>query len=216
MSAIPKALGAGLDIRQGVQVTRLQQDGEGWLLHLEAGTQRCARLVVTAPAPQVTGLLGVGHPLLADLASVRLAPCLTLMAAVAGPAPFITRHDKDDPLSWIAQDSSKAGRPQGMGALWVAQAGEAFSTAHLEKNAEEIATLMLPLLCDRLGVTPDRMTYAAAHRWRYARVTQALGQPFVRSADATLYLGGDWCIGPRLEAAWESGTAIAEAILAGV
>ena len=216
MSAIPKALGAGLDIRQGVQVTRLQQDAEGWLLHLEAGTQRCAHLVVTVPAPQVTGLLGVGHPLLADLASVRLAPCLTLMAAVAGPAPFITRHDRDDPLSWIAQDSSKAGRPQGMGALWVAQAGEAFSTAHLEKNAKEVAALMLPLLCDRLGVTPDRVTYAEAHRWCYARVTQALGQPFVRSADGTLYLGGDWCIGPRIEAAWESGTAIAEAILAGV
>jgi len=216
MSAIPKALGAGLDIRQGVKVTRLQQDGEGWLLHLEAGTQRCARLVVTAPAPQVTGLLGVGHPLLADLASVRLAPCLTLMAAVAGPAPFITRHDRDDPLSWIAQDSSKAGRPQGVGALWVAQAGEAFSTANLEKNAKEVAALMLPLLCDRLGVTPDRVTYAEAHRWRYARVTQALGQPFVRSADGTLYLGGDWCIGPRIEAAWDSGTAIAEAILAGV
>jgi predicted NAD/FAD-dependent oxidoreductase len=31
-----------------------------------------------------------------------------------------------------------------------------------------------------------------------------------------LYLGGDWCIGPRIEAAWDSGTAIAEAILAGI
>ena len=75
---------------------------------------------------------------------------------------------------------------------------------------------MLPLLCDRLGVTPDRVTHAAAHRWRYARVTRALSQPFVRSADGTLYLGGDWCIGPRIEAAWDSGTAIAEAILAEV
>jgi len=216
MSAIPKALGAGLDIRQGVQVTRVQQDGDGWVLHVEGDTLNCAHVVMTVPAPQVAGLLGDGHPLVANLASVRLAPCLTLMAAVMAPAPFITRQDKDDPLSWIAQDSSKSGRPQGLGALWVAQAGEAFSAAHLEKSAEEIAALMLPLLCDRLGVTPDRVTYAAAHRWRYARVTQALGQPFVRSADGTLYLGGDWCIGPRVEAAWTSGTAIADAILAGM
>ena len=136
------------------------------------------------------------------------------MAAIAAPAPFITRQDPDDPLSWIAQDSSKPGRPQGLGALWVAQADEAFSAAHLDHSAEQIAALMLPLLCDRLGVAPDRVTHAAAHRWRYARVTQALGQPFVRSADATLYLGGDWCIGPRVEAAWTSGTAIAKAILA--
>jgi predicted NAD/FAD-dependent oxidoreductase len=45
-------------------------------------------------------------------------------------------------------------------------------------------------------------------------VKQALGQSFLRSDDGSLYLGGDWCIGPRVEAAWTSGTAIADAILA--
>ena len=72
---------------------------------------------------------------------------------------------------------------------------------------------MLPLLCERLGVTLDHVTHAAAHRWRYARVTQALGLPFLHNPEGTLYLGGDWCIGPRVEAAWTSGTAIAQAIL---
>jgi renalase len=214
MSAIPKALGAGLDIRQAVQVSRAQQDGDGWVLHLDTGTMTVAQVFVTVPAPQIAGLLGERHPLVAALAPVRLAPCLTLMAAVAGPAPFITRQDSDDPLAWIAQDSAKPGRTQGQDTLWVAQAGEAFSVAHLENTPEEITALMLPLLCDPLGVTADRVTHAAAHRWRYARVTQALGQPFLRSPDATLYLGGDWCIGPRVEAAWTSGTAIADDILA--
>jgi hypothetical protein len=45
-------------------------------------------------------------------------------------------------------------------------------------------------------------------------VTQALGLPFLRSPDASLHLGGDWCIGARVEAAWDSGTAIADDILA--
>lgn len=214
MSAIPKTLGAGLDIRQNTQVTRLVQDDDGWALHLDSGVLRAAHVVVTVPAPQVVGLLGADHPLVLACAPVRLAPCLTLMAAVAAPAPFITRQDADDALSWIAQDNSKPGRPQGAAALWVAQAGEAFSQAHLEDDPAVITAHMLPLLCDRLGVPADRVTYASAHRWRYARVTQALGQPFVRSPDATLYLGGDWCIGPRVEAAWTSGTAIADDILA--
>ncbi len=97
MSAIPKALGAGLDIRLGVQVCRLQQDGDGWLLQLEGASLRAARVVVTVPAPQIAGVLGVEHPLVAKLAPVRVAPCLTLMAAVDGRAPFITRQDPDDP-----------------------------------------------------------------------------------------------------------------------
>jgi renalase len=78
----------------------------------------------------------------------------------------------------------------------------------------DIASCMLPLLCDRLNISHDKVTHAAAHRWRYARVTRALGQPYISSADATLYLGGDWCIGARVEAAWDSGTALAEDILA--
>ena len=214
MSAIPKALGAGLDIRQNAQVARVVQDDDGWALHLDTDSMRAARVVVTVPAPQVAGLLGAEHPLVAPLAPVRLAPCLTLMAAVTAPAPFVTQQGADDPLSWIAQDSAKPGRPQGGATQWVAQAGEAFSVAHLEETPTEITARMLPLLCDRLGVPVDRVSHASAHRWRYARVTKALGQPFLRSPDATLYLGGDWCIGPRVEAAWTSGTAIADDILA--
>ena len=214
MTAIPKALGAELDIRQNAQVARVVQNDDGWALHLDTGTMRAARVVVTVPAPQVADLLGAEHRLVAALAPVRLAPCLTLMAAVTAPAPFITRQDADDPLTWIAQDSAKPGRPQGVATQWVAQADEAFSQTHLEKTPTEITARMLPLLCDRLNVPLDRVTHAAAHRWRYARVTQALGQPFLRSPDATLYLGGDWCIGPRVEAAWTSGTAIADDILA--
>jgi renalase len=214
MSAIPKALGCGLDIRQNAQVARVVQDNDGWALHLESTTLRAARVVMTVPAPQVAGLLGADHPLVAALCPVRLAACLTLMATVAAPAPFITRQDTDDPLSWIAQDSAKPGRPQSAATQWVGQAGEAFSMEHLEETSTQIVARMLPMLCDRLGVTPDRVTHASAHRWRYARVTQALGQPFLCSPDATLYLGGDWCIGPRVEAAWTSGIAIADDIVA--
>ena len=129
------------------------------------------------------------------------------------PAPFISRQDLEDPLAWIALDNSKPDRPQG-NALWVAQASQDFSETHLEQDTHSIANAMLPLLCDRLSVTSDRVIHAATHRWRYARVIQALDQPFLTSANGTLHLGGDWCIGPRVEAAWESGTAIAQDILA--
>ena len=84
---------------------------------------------------------------------------------------------------------------------------------HLEKNLPDIAALMLPLMCKRLDVTLGRITHAVAHRWRYSRVSKALGQPFVSTPDRTLYLGGDWCVGPDIEDAWTSGTAIAQDLL---
>ena len=45
-------------------------------------------------------------------------------------------------------------------------------------------------------------------------MTASVGQPFLRDAGGALYLGGDWYIGPRVEAAWTSGTAIANDLLA--
>lgn len=214
MSALPRALAAGLEIRQNTQVARIVPEGGGWTLHLPGGAIRAARVVLTLPAPQAAALLPADHPLAAALAPVRLDPCLTLMAAVSAAPPFVSRRDPDDPLAWIAQDSSKPGRPRATGALWVAQAGARFSRTHLEQDPAAIAAAMLPLLCDRLGVGPAQVTHAAAHRWRYARVTQPLGQPFLADDTGSLHLGGDWCLGPRVEAAWDSGTAIAADLLA--
>ncbi len=213
MTALAKALAVGVTVHQGHEVSRVTRVDGDWHLRIGATDHQAARVVITVPAPQVAGLLGPDHPLTAPLRAVQIDPCLTLMAAVNAPAPFVTRSDGDDPLAWIAQDSHKPGRPVGDITTWVAQAGTAFSRAHLDLDPAAMAAVMLPLLCDRLGVMPDQVAYAAAHRWRYARVAAPLGQPFLSTDDGSLYLGGDWCIGPRVEAAWTSGTAIAADLL---
>lgn len=216
MSALAKGMvqGLALELHQGAQVSRISAGDHGWSLRVGTRDHLADRVVVTVPAPQVAALIGADHPLVGRLADVRLDPCLTLMAAVQGPARFAHRADPEDPLAWIAQDSSKPGRPAGGAVAWVAQAGLAFSQEHLEQDPAAIAAAMVPLLCDRLGVTQDRLRHASAHRWRHARVATPLGVPFLRSDDDTLYLGGDWCIGARVEAAWTSGTAMAEDLLA--
>jgi renalase len=212
MSSLAKGLAQGLSIQQGAEVTAARPAQDGW--QVVAGAQRwsCRHLIVTVPAPQVAGIIGADHPLVAQLSAVTYAPNLTLMAGVRGQAPFVTARDPAADLAWIAQDSSKPGRPQGAVA-WVAQASAAFSAAHLEQDKDAIAALMLPLLLDRLGADAADVTYAAGHRWRYAQVTQALGQPFLRG-DGGLYLGGDWCLGPLVEDGWTSGRAIAADLLA--
>ncbi|MFU8825491.1 NAD(P)/FAD-dependent oxidoreductase [Yoonia sp.] len=213
MSALAKGLGAGLVVRQDALVTALMRQGAGWQVQVGDQMLDASHVIVTVPAPQIAAIIGADHPLAASLGNVAYAPNLTLMAAVDGPAPFTTMRYPDADLAWIAQDSSKPSRPQGATA-WVAQASHAFSATHLERDKDAIADLMLPLLLDRLDAAPGQVRYASAHRWRYAQVTRALGQPFLRSDDATLYLGGDWCLGPLVEDAWTSGTAMADDLLA--
>ncbi|XOY57068.1 MAG: NAD(P)/FAD-dependent oxidoreductase [Rhodobacterales bacterium] len=213
MTALAKGIGAGLDLRQEALVTGLSRDGDSWRVHLGDQALTASYVICTVPTPQVAGIIGADHPLVARLTDVAYAPNLTLMAAIDGPAPFVVARDPDADLAWIAQDSTKPDRPQGPVA-WVAQASTAFSATHLELDKDAIADLMLPLLLDRLGATAAQVRYAAAHRWRYSQVTQALGAAFLRDDTGTLYLGGDWCLGPKVEDAWTSGTAIADDLLA--
>jgi len=215
MSALAKHLARGLDVRHDVEVSRILRVGDEWEVRTGTETYRATRVILTTPAPQIGPLIGQDHALAKRIATVRMAPCLTLMVAFGadGPTPgFAARRNKDDPIAWIADNSSKPGRP-GPGA-WVAQAGPVWSADNLERDKDDVAQLMLPMLCARLGAEPAMAVHVAAHRWRYAMVTEPLGQSFVRDKTGTLYFGGDWCLGARVEAAWTSGTAIARDILA--
>ncbi len=215
MSALTRGLAAGLDVRQAAQVTAVARGAKGWMLTIDGTAHPAAQVVMTVPAPQVPDLLGQDDDGAAQaLAAVRMDPCLTLMATIRGVAPFVTQADPAGPLSWIAQDSSKPARSAAGDLTWVAQAGPAFSRAHLEEDLASLPALMLPLLCDQMGVDPVAVIQASGHRWRYARVARPLGQTFWRSDCDTLYLGGDWCLGPRIEDAWTSGTAIGHDIVA--
>jgi predicted NAD/FAD-dependent oxidoreductase len=123
---------------------------------------------------------------------------------------FTTRRAPEDSIAWLALDSAKHGRPGP--AAWVAQASADWSRTHLECDKDEIATRMLPLVCDRLGIAQDTVLHAVAHRWRYAHASTPLGRPFL-SDSGTLFAGGDWALSNRAEGAWASGRAMARAVL---
>ena len=169
---------------------------------------------MTIPAPQAARLLEATHAASTRPATVEMAPCLTLMAAFPSeePKPFASRASQTHRLAWIAQDSTKPGR-DASATSWVAQASPDWSLQHLEENPEAMAPLVLTLLAEVIGSDPGTAINAVAHRWRYARVIKALGQPFLRSDDSTLWLGRDWCLGSRVEDAWESGDAIGRGLL---
>ncbi len=228
MSALALAViangGAG-DVLSLGHVAWLHREPEGWRIrHRDAATTPPGlvaadggeiagpfdAVVLAIPAPQAAGLLdGIGHPLASQLAAVRMAPCWALMLAFpeGHDGPDVQTHD--GPLAWIARDSSRPGRPR-RPECWVGHASPAWSRLHLEHSPDDV----LPLLWDAFAAATgigDAPSVAAVHRWRYARVEAALGEPCLSSSDG-LAVCGDWCLGPRVEAAFESGLAAAAAV----
>jgi predicted NAD/FAD-dependent oxidoreductase len=115
------------------------------------------------------------------------------------------------PVAWIASDSSKPGRSTDM-TTFVAHASPEWSRANLERNPEEVLNLLSQRILKQIPTTTIP-NYQSAHRWRYALVETPAGQSCFWDTDRRIGACGDWCLGGRVEAAFDSGEAAAKAIL---
>ena len=215
MSSIPKALAEGLTIHQSERVEKLELHDGCWLATTEANSWQAKRVVMTVPFPQVAPIIGEDHPLSARLTGLEFAPCMTLMAAFNPHAELdkATRLNAASDLSWIAYNSGKPGREDAIDA-WLAQASVEWSAARVNQDKAKSEQEMQVLLCEALSLDPADMLHSAFHSWLYARIVNPLGVPYLVDETQSLYLGGDWCLGARVESAWQSGTAIAQALTA--
>ncbi len=212
MNALVKPLARGLDIRLETQVAAVERDGGGWRLRTSVDQSGAPFDVVvsTAPAPQARALFDFESGIARALAEVAIAPCWALMLTFAESLDcgFDVRRSATEDLAWIARNGSKPGRGEDKD-CWVAHAGPDWSRRHLERERDAVAPMMIEMLRRTLNVGLPEIEHAAAHRWRYARTIVPLGQPYLRSEDGTLFVGGDWSLGARVESAFESGRAIA-------
>ncbi|HEX6012221.1 MAG TPA: hypothetical protein VFY87_10560 [Geminicoccaceae bacterium] len=116
-------------------------------------------------------------------------------------------------VAWAARSRTKPGRDDGES--WTLHAGPGWSRDMLERRPEEIALALLGAFAVVVPGALPPLTYVAAHRWRYAMVERPLGEPCAWELALRLGLCGSWCLGPRVEAAYLSGTALAAALVNG-
>lgn len=207
----------------------LQAGPAGWLLrHAPAAELRpgevsatageaegpFAAVLVTLPAPQAAALLATADSALAAAAGrACYAPCWTVMARFEAAVPGAhTYRDTDGPVAWAAREAARPGTPAGPEA-WTIQAGAAWSTARLEEPAAAVGAAIVAAFQALSGAAAP--AEVAVHRWRHALVTRPLWRTCLWDAARGLGAAGDWCLGPRVEAAFDSGAGLAAAVLAG-
>ena len=193
---------------------RVVADGDG-----QAPTQIFEHVVVAIPGAQAQALVANAHPGFAEqLADTTAAACWAAMLAIDVPlgldfdAAFV---EGDGPLSWIACNTTKPGRPAAP-ECWVLHGGPDWSQANVDREPDAVLPEMMGAFADATGVTVLNPAYAAARRWRFAHVTQALDAPYLHSSPRRLSLCGDvFCTGsrPNIEQAWRSGHELAGKIL---
>jgi len=212
MNAPVRQMADGVTAHWARQVTQVERSGQGWRLRVELGGVFEVDVIVFAmPAEQTSAMLASAAPDLAARASAaRSEPCWTVMLAFAEAVAVDQNCWRGkDSVGWAARNSSKPGRigPES----WVVQAAPDWSAQHLDADPDWIAVALKASFSELLDTELPPCVGLASHRWRYAR-SGVGGSRAIFDSDRRLGICGDWLIAPRVEAAWISGTELAELI----
>ncbi|QDV05630.1 protoporphyrinogen oxidase [Planctomycetes bacterium Poly30] len=217
MNAMAKAMAEDLMIEVRARVDSLEPEDDGrWTLRFIDGREESGFdvVLVTAPAPQAKALVAASEKLREVAASVSMQPCWAAMVVFAErfDAPFDGAFIDAGPLSWACRNSAKPGRPEGD--AWVLHASPAWTQSHLDLEREEIASRLTTALGEAAGIPTPEYLHADAHRWMYSNVREPREDGAVFDDELGLGLAGDWLNGAKVQGAWLSGQALAEAVLA--
>ncbi|MEM1445505.1 MAG: FAD-dependent oxidoreductase [Planctomycetota bacterium] len=231
VSHLSDALPEG-SVHFGVRVLRVErkadasagasQFGESWFALDDQGRSHGPydAAVVALPAPQAASVLADANPDFARQADeAEAVGCWAAMVAFDTPiVEPVALHVQDNPLAWIACDTSKPGRDavvSGGKSCWVLHGNAAFSSHRIDDAAEDVLPEMLDALDEALGIEAPEPTYAAAHRWRFGLCPSPLPERVLLDDAAQLAVCGDWLGGGdavNVEAAWLSGKAAGAAL----
>lgn len=215
MNAVGRSLATGLDIRLSTRVLAVDFAGGRWTLEVESDGQRENAgdfdwLIVTAPLAQSIALLADVAPLADAVGPRAMLGCYALMLGFDAPPnlDFDAALVREADISWMSVNSSKPGRKAPTTML--VHATNRWADAHMESDADWVQAHMLSEVSRVAGIDADAAVHKALHRWRFANLPKQAGPPCYFSSEHRLGVAGDWWVRGRVEAAFQSASALTD------
>jgi renalase len=233
MNALARHLASSLPVSTGTQVTAIRPiapqgtqtegmklDGRGgWAVDLASGeTWTTPALLLTPPVPQSLDLLAAGSTDLPELEreslrAIKYDPCLALLVELDRPSRLPdpgALQWRGEPIAWIG-DNHRKGISAEIFTVTI-HASPSFSRTHWETPSEWVAAQLLEAAADWMA--PESVQHWQLHRWRYSHPLEPFPAPCLRlDHPAPLLFAGDAFGQPRVEGAFLSGYAAANALL---
>ncbi|WP_227875917.1 NAD(P)/FAD-dependent oxidoreductase [Kushneria konosiri] len=220
MASLIEALAEPLKLEQQVRITSMTRTASTWTLEDQNGQQWSGfdHVIIAIPAPQAASLLeGIDTTLRpqADMSAcwstwVRFRDALDMPSGI--DAWHGVQLEASTVLRWAARNQTRPGQHEGERVTLLAN--DDWSDEHLEDDPAQVADKMIDAFQDCYPALLPAIEACGAHRWRYAQPRQPQEDTpgYLIDGAAALSLCGDWCIDGRVEAAWQSGNRLAEAL----
>ncbi|MDQ8198620.1 FAD-dependent oxidoreductase [Pelagicoccus enzymogenes] len=217
MNALAKELAEEVDVERQQLVSTLTIEDGVVILRCDNGQKwRARKVLFTAPLPQSLAILkrsnlDLESELLDELARVSYEPCLSLLLrlkadiGLAAPGFLKGVSEKLDTIT----DARQKGTSSQPGLIVHSTA--AFAEANYEKDRPVLEQMMIAAVKE---LYPVEIEESYLHKWRYAhRKGEGVGRLFAEAKSLPLYFAGDSFGIAKIEGAYDSGAAAAEAIL---
>jgi hypothetical protein len=228
ITAFPKSLARGLDVRLGVSVEAVAAEGAGVRVRVQGDPDglRARAVVLALPVEQTALFLepaSAGPEAIAArylLRATASVPSLTCIAGYPGTAPEpdwdLWLPEESAVLHLVSHDSTKRAGPAQR--VLVFQARPMWSRARLEDSADAWAAELLAEAGRLVGAWAGEPAWTETHRWRWARIDRgdelAAPMKIPLAGGGILGLAGEYFApGGGVEAAWLSGRALARRLL---
>jgi renalase len=218
MNSLARDLARDLAVTTNAQVASVKPQDNGWRVTMASGAScTAAALLLTPPVEQSLTLLDAGAVRLADEIRVALErisydPCFALLVELEAPSRLPepgALQSRGEPIAWIGDNHRKGISPDAF--TVTLHSGPEFTREHWDAPHELVAQKLLHTANDWLRAPVKRWQ---VHRWRYS-------QPVVTHPESCLFtdkpaplaFAGDAFGAPRLEGAFLSGRAAAQALM---
>ncbi|MBO3275018.1 NAD(P)/FAD-dependent oxidoreductase [Pseudomonas schmalbachii] len=216
MSAITRALLQDLTATFCCRITEVYRGEEHWQLQDSEGKTHgpFSHVLIATPAPQAAALLASAPKLAAAAASIAMEPTWAVALGFREPlaTPVQGCFVQEGPLSWLASNRSKPGR-DGQMDTWVLHATSSWSRQHVDLPKEQVCETLRGTFAEMIGCAVPEPDFSLAHRWLYARPSEAHQIGALADGGLGIYACGDWCLSGRVEGAWLSGLEAARRLL---
>jgi predicted NAD/FAD-dependent oxidoreductase len=171
MNALCHDLSDSLTVTFNTPVSRILRANGAWALACDGGRElgQFNRVIVTTPPAQAAPLLADAPNLAQRVASAEMLPCWAVMVVfdrgldIEWDGAFVL----ESPLSWVARNSSKPGRPSGES--WVLHGSPEWSEAHIESDPIEVGDELITAFFEATRERRSESVLRSVHRWRYAK-----------------------------------------------